>query len=267
MPPKEAPKDANNQDSKKPFGFSDVNASEKPSLVQSVFSRVAKKYDVMNDLMSMGVHRLWKQELIKMVRPHPGMNLIDMAGGTGDVAFRFLEESESFDPAVSVTICDYNPDMLKEGRRKAINKGLLKGIDWVQCDAAKLPFEDNSFDAYTISFGLRNVTELKQALSEACRVLRPGGRFYCLEFSKVQSASLRKLYEFYSFQVIPRIGGIVAKDREAYDYLVESIERFPSQESLADMMRECGFDHVTYRNMTDGIVAIHSGEKPAENTR
>lgn len=246
---------------KKPFGFQDVHATEKPSLVRSVFSRVAKSYDIMNDVMSFGIHRLWKQELIKLIRPFPGMKLIDMAGGTGDIAFRFLEETSTFDPTTSVTICDYNPDMLTEGRRKAINQGRLHNIDWVQCDAATLPFQDNTFDAYTISFGLRNVTDIESALQEACRVLRPGGTFYCLEFSKVQSKPLEKLYDFYSFQVIPRMGKIVAQDKEAYQYLVESIARFPDQKTLASMMREAGFINVTWRNMTDGIVAIHSAQK------
>ncbi len=247
--------------SHRPFGFQDVHAAEKPSLVQSVFSSVAKSYDIMNDVMSLGIHRLWKQELIKLIRPFPGMSLIDMAGGTGDVAFRFLDASRHYTPETSVTICDYNADMLKEGRRKAINQGRLSRLDWVQCDAAELPFPDHHFDAYTISFGLRNVTEIEKALQEAHRVLKPGGHFYCLEFSKVQTKSIESLYEFYSFKVIPKLGSVIAKDKDSYQYLVESIARFPDQETLADMMKDAGFHAVTWRNLTDGIVAIHSGQK------
>ena len=254
--------DAQNSNTQKPFGFRDVDAKEKPSLVQSVFSRVAGSYDLMNDVMSFGIHRYWKQELIKLLRPFPGMSLIDMAGGTGDIAFRFLDESASFTPQPSVTICDHNPDMLKEGRRKAINQGRLTNIEWVECDAAKLPFEDNQFDAYTISFGLRNVTEMEKALQEAFRVLKPGGMFFCLEFSKVNHEGLKKLYEFYSFSVIPKLGSLIAKDKQAYEYLVESIARFPDQDSLSMMITKAAFHNVTWRNLTDGIVAIHSAQKP-----
>lgn len=248
-------------DKNKPFGFKNVSALEKPSLVQSVFSSVAKSYDIMNDIMSMGVHRYWKSEFVKLVQPFPGMKMIDMAGGTGDISFRVLDEAKQFNPPVSITLCDYNQDMLTEGRRKAINQGRLENIDYVNCDAANLPFNDHSFDVYTISFGLRNVTEIEQGLREANRVLKPGGRFYCLEFSKVQSKTIEKLYDFYTFQIIPKMGGLIAKDKAAYQYLVESIARFPEQTILASMISEAGFDHVTWRNMTDGIVAIHSAQK------
>ena len=243
------------------FGFQEVSPEEKTSLVTSVFRRVAKSYDLMNDVMSLGIHRHWKNELIEMLRPRPGMHLLDMAGGTGDIAFRFLEASKQFTPASRVSVCDMNDQMLAEGKRKAINQGILENISWTCCDAAHIPFEDNSFDAYTISFGLRNVTEIEKALQEAYRVLKPGGQFFCLEFSKVTSEPLEKLYDFYSFQVIPKIGSMIANDKEAYQYLVESIARFPDQETLADMIRDAGFQQVTWRNMNRGIVALHSGLK------
>jgi demethylmenaquinone methyltransferase/2-methoxy-6-polyprenyl-1,4-benzoquinol methylase len=255
------PLDSSSFDPQRPFGFQDVPASQKIDLVSSVFKRVAKSYDLMNDLMSLGIHRLWKKELIQMLRPRPHMHLLDMAGGTGDIAFRFLEACAPFNPSSHVTVCDQNEAMLLEGKRKAINQGILKNIDWVVSDAAVLPFADNTFDAYTISFGLRNVTEIEKALQEAHRVLKPGGQFFCLDFSKVTSEPLEKLYAFYSFQIIPRVGALVAKDKEAYQYLVESIARFPDQSTLAQMIQGAGFDQVTWRNLSQGIVAIHSGIK------
>ena len=243
------------------FGFQDVSPDEKTDLVTSVFRRVAKSYDIMNDVMSLGVHRHWKNELIDMLRPRPDMHLLDMAGGTGDIAFRFLEAASKFSPESRVSVCDMNDKMLAEGKRKAINRGILKNISWTCCDAANIPFDDNTFDAYTISFGLRNVTEIEKALKEAHRVLKPGGQFFCLEFSKVTSAPLEKLYDFYSFQIIPQLGGLIANDKEAYQYLVESIARFPDQQTLADMVTEAGFQQVTWRDMSQGIVSIHSGFK------
>ncbi|HBN21957.1 MAG TPA: bifunctional demethylmenaquinone methyltransferase/2-methoxy-6-polyprenyl-1,4-benzoquinol methylase, partial [Holosporales bacterium] len=218
-------------------------------------------YDVMNDVMSLGIHRHWKNELITMLRPRPDMHLLDMAGGTGDIAFRFLEACTGFTSPSCVTVCDRNDKMLYEGKRKAINQGILKGLSWVCGDAADIPFEDNTFDAYTISFGLRNVTEIDKALQEAHRVLKPGGQFFCLEFSKVTSKPLEKLYDFYSFQVIPKMGALVANDKEAYQYLVESIARFPDQQTLADKIKDAGFGQVSWRNMSQGVVAIHSALK------
>jgi ubiquinone/menaquinone biosynthesis methyltransferase len=241
------------------FGYRAVTPTEKTSLVASVFTRVANRYDLMNDLMSGGIHRLWKNELIHMVRPRPGMHLLDMAGGTGDIAFRFLEASKDF--SVQVTVCDYNADMLAEGRKRAINQGIIEEIEWITADASAPPFADNSFDAYTISFGLRNVTDIAAALKEAYRILKPGGQFLCLEFSKVTSPILAKLYESYSFHVIPRLGQIVVNDKESYQYLVESITQFPDQETLREMIEQAGFQSVSYRNMTYGVVAIHAGLK------
>lgn len=243
------------------FGFKEVSPEEKTDLVTSVFRRVAKHYDVMNDVMSLGVHRYWKNELITMLRPRPDMHVLDMAGGTGDIAFRFLEACTGFTPPSRMTVCDRNDKMLYEGKRKAINQGILKGLSWVCGDAADIPFEDNTFDAYTISFGLRNVTEIDKALREARRVLKPGGQFFCLEFSKVTSKPLEKLYDFYSFQVIPKMGALVANDKEAYQYLVESIARFPDQQTLADKIKEAGFGQVSWRDMSQGVVAIHSALK------
>lgn len=247
--------------SRSSFGFKEVSPEEKTGLVIDVFKRVAKSYDVMNDVMSLGVHRHWKNELIQMLRPRPGMQLLDMAGGTGDIAFRFLEASQKFTPTSQVSVCDLNDKMLAEGKRKAINQGILQNISWTCCDAAAIPFEDNTFDAYTISFGLRNVTEIEKALKEAYRVLKPGGQFLCLEFSKVTPGPLEKLYDFYSFQVIPRMGALIANDKEAYQYLVESIARFPDQQTLAEMITTAGFQQVTWRDLNQGIVAIHSGLK------
>lgn len=252
---------SNSSENKASFGFADVSLDEKTDLVTSVFRRVAKSYDVMNDLMSLGIHRYWKNELISMLRPRPGMQLLDMAGGTGDVAFRFLEACQGFAPTSAVTVCDRNDKMLFEGKRKAINKGILENITWVCGDATDVPFADDSFDAYTISFGLRNVTEIEKALKEARRVLKPGGQFFCLEFSKVTSQPLEKIYEFYSFQVIPKLGALVANDKEAYQYLVESIARFPDQQTLAHMMVAAGFKQVAWRDMNQGIVALHSAIK------
>ncbi len=248
-------------DSKTSFGFKDVSPDEKTDRVTDIFRRVAKSYDVMNDVMSLGVHRYWKNELIQMLRPRSGMHLLDMAGGTGDIAFRFLEASQKFTPASQVNVCDMNDKMLAEGKRKAINQGILENISWTCCDAASIPFADNTFDAYTISFGLRNVTKMEKALKEAYRVLKPGGQFFCLEFSKVTSASLEKLYDFYSFQIIPKMGSLIANDKEAYQYLVESIARFPDQQTLAERVTKAGFQQVTWRDMNQGIVAIHSGLK------
>jgi len=235
------------------FGFQDVLDSEKASLVKGVFDRVASNYDVMNDLMSLGVHRLWKQTLIEELRPRPDMKLLDVGGGTGDIAFRFLEKGGK-----SVTVCDINREMLNHGRDRAIDKGLLKGLTWVTGDAEQLPVADNSMDAFTIAFCIRNVTHIDRALSEARRVLRPGGRFLCLEFSRVALPLLEKPYDAYSFKVLPWLGEIIANDREAYQYLAESIRQFPDQQRFEQMIAEAGLERVSHRNLSGGIAAIHS---------
>ncbi|MAO91875.1 MULTISPECIES: bifunctional demethylmenaquinone methyltransferase/2-methoxy-6-polyprenyl-1,4-benzoquinol methylase UbiE [unclassified Hwanghaeella] len=236
------------------FGYRTVNPEEKPGLVQGVFSSVAGRYDLMNDLMSGGVHRLWKASLIDQLRPRTGQHLLDVAGGTGDIAFRFLEAGGS-----RVTVCDLTENMVRVGRDRAIDKALLTSLDWTVGDAQRLPIAESSVDAYTIAFGLRNVTDIDSALSEAYRVLRPGGRFLCLEFSQVALPVLDKVYDTYSFKVLPALGKWVAKDEESYRYLAESIRRFPPQDALCDKMRNVGFQTVTYRNLSGGIAAIHQG--------
>ncbi|MGA1276616.1 MAG: bifunctional demethylmenaquinone methyltransferase/2-methoxy-6-polyprenyl-1,4-benzoquinol methylase UbiE [Gemmobacter sp.] len=239
------------------FGFRTVGADQKAGLVQGVFSRVASKYDVMNDLMSAGVHRLWKDAMMDWLAPRPGQRLIDVAGGTGDIAFRFLARA----PGASAAVVDLTEPMLAEGRARAEAAAMGGALDWVLGDAMALPFADASFDVYTISFGIRNVTRIEAALAEAHRVLRPGGRLMVLEFSRMVSAPLQWAYDRYSFNVIPVMGQIVAGDRESYQYLVESIRRFPEQEAFAAMIREAGFGQVRYRNLSMGIAALHSGWK------
>jgi demethylmenaquinone methyltransferase/2-methoxy-6-polyprenyl-1,4-benzoquinol methylase len=238
------------------FGYRDVPAAEKASLVRQVFESVAPRYDLMNDLMSAGVHRLWKNALVDVVNPRPGERFLDVAGGTGDIAFRLLKRQGN---RPDITVCDINPAMLAVGRDRAVNRGLLKGLTWTTGDAENLPFPDRSFDGYTIAFGLRNVTDIDKALGEAYRVLRPGGRFYCLEFSKVKSAPIGRVYDAYSERALPFFGRIVARDAESYRYLHESIRRFPAQRVLAERMRKAGFANVAWRDMTLGVVALHSG--------
>ncbi len=244
------------------FGYRDVTEDEKPELVQGVFSSVANRYDIMNDLMSGGVHRIWKAAMIDWLAPRPGMRMLDVAGGTGDIAFRILDRANDKpgDPS-HVTILDLTEGMLRAGLERAEGKAFDGQLAWVNGDAMALPFPDNSFDAYTIAFGIRNVTRVQDALSEAFRVLRPGGRFLCLEFSAVTVAGMDKIYDAYSFNVIPRLGQMVANDRDSYQYLVESIRQFPEQERFAQMIREAGFGQVKYRNMTGGVAALHSGWK------
>jgi demethylmenaquinone methyltransferase/2-methoxy-6-polyprenyl-1,4-benzoquinol methylase len=235
------------------FGFQDVLDSEKTSLVKGVFNSVASNYDMMNDMMSVGVHRLWKNTLIDWLRPHGDMTLLDVGGGTGDIAFKFLDKGGN-----KVTVCDINEEMLTHGRNRAINEGHLKGLKWVNGDAEHLPIEDSSVDAYTIAFCIRNVTHIDKALSEARRVLKPGGRFMCLEFSRVALPLLEKPYDIYSFKVLPWLGGQIANDREAYQYLAESIRKFPDQPRFQQMISDAGLSQVTYRNLSVGIAAIHS---------
>ena len=238
------------------FGYRDVPAAEKAGLVRQVFESVAPRYDLMNDLMSGGVHRLWKNALVDVVNPRPGEKFLDVAGGTGDIAFRLLKRQGA---RPDVTVCDINPAMLAVGRDRAVNRGLLKGLTWTTGDAENLPFPDRSFDGYTIAFGLRNVTDIDKALAEAYRVLRPGGRFHCLEFSKVKSTSIGRVYDAYSERALPFFGRLVARDAESYRYLHESIRRFPAQRVLAERMRKAGFANVAWRDMTLGVVALHSG--------
>lgn len=238
------------------FGFRTVDENEKATLVRGVFDSVASRYDVMNDLMSAGLHRVWKHDMVSWLAPRDGMKIIDMAGGTGDIAFRMLAKADC-----EVTVCDINQEMLKEGRNRAIDRNLLTGLSWNCVNAEELPFEDKSYDAYTIAFGIRNVTHIDKALKEAYRVLKPGGRFMCLEFSHMTNDWLQKCYDAYSFNAIPKIGQWVADDAASYQYLVESIRQFPKQDDFAAMIREAGFGNVQYRNLTGGVVAIHSGRR------
>lgn len=240
------------------FGFQTVDESAKAGMVQGVFSRVAARYDLMNDLMSGGIHRLWKDAMMDWLAPRPGQRLLDVAGGTGDISFRFLRRAGE---TAQATVLDLTEPMLVEGRRRAEAEDLGAQLDWVVGDAMALPFPENSFDAYTISFGIRNVTRIEDALTEAFRVLKPGGRLMVLEFSQLPEPMLQRLYDLYSFNVIPWLGQVVADDRDSYQYLVESIRRFPDQERFADMIRAAGFGLVKYRNLSMGIAALHSGWK------
>ncbi len=243
------------------FGFENVSAKDKTNMVDGVFSSVASKYDLMNDLMSGGLHRLWKRRFISLVHPRADHHLLDLAGGTGDISFKYLETTKR---KAKITVCDLNKDMLAVGKSRAFDKGIIKEIEWINGNAEKLPFADNSFDVCTIAFGLRNVTHIDTAFEEILRVLKPSGRFFCLEFSHVVLPILDKIYDAYSFHIIPKIGEWIAKDADSYQYLAESIRQFPAQEDLAHRMEASGFKSVQYRNMTGGIVAIHSGTKPTE---
>ena len=244
-------------DSTTHFGFQTVNEAEKAGMVHGVFTRVASKYDIMNDVMSMGIHRIWKDAMMDWLAPRPGQRLLDVAGGTGDVAFRFLNRAAG----TQAVVLDMTESMLISGRQRAEAESMAERLDWVVGDAMALPFERNSFDVYTISFGIRNVTRVQDALNEAYRVLRPGGRLMVLEFSQLPNELMQKAYDIYSFNVIPVMGQIIAGDRDSYQYLVESIRKFPDQETFAAMIRKAGFGQVGYRNLTLGIAALHSGWK------
>ena len=243
------------------FGFRRVRADEHAGLVGAVFDSVAGRYDLMNDLMSGGLHRLWKRALIDWLRPLPSMRLVDVAGGTGDIAFRFLDRLAERDRTVvrPVTVCDPGESMLRVGRRRAIDAGHLHDLVFLCGRAEALPLADRAADACTISFGLRNITERPVALAEMRRVLAPGGRFLCLEFSPQVIPLLAPLYDAYSWRVLPWLGETVAGDRDAYLYLAESIRRFPVPDQLAGELREAGFANVSWRSLSGGIVAIHSG--------
>jgi demethylmenaquinone methyltransferase/2-methoxy-6-polyprenyl-1,4-benzoquinol methylase len=242
------------------FGFKDVDPADKPGLVRGVFDRVAGRYDLMNDLMSAGVHRLWKDMVAARLNPQPGEVIIDCAGGTGDMARRFAKLARAAQlrrggDDAAIHVIDYNAEMIAAG----IARGGEPEITWSVGDAQALALPDACADAYVISFGIRNVTDISGALKEARRVLRPGGRFLCLEFSRPTTEALRAMYDAYSFKVIPAVGEMVAKDREAYQYLVESIRRFPDQAAFAGLMRDAGFHRVTWTNYTGGVAALHQG--------
>lgn len=242
------------------FGFQNVQDGEKQSRVNDVFHRVAKRYDLMNDLMSGGLHRVWKDSMIAWLSPSrtAQWKVLDVAGGTGDIAFRIIEASQR---NAHATILDINGSMLEVGRDRAEKQGLADNTRFVEANAEELPFEDGIFDAYTIAFGIRNVPHIDRALAEAYRVLKPGGRFLCLEFSEVELPVLDKIYDAWSFNAIPKIGKAVTGDADSYQYLVESIRKFPRQADFAEMIRQAGFERVTWRNFTGGIAALHSGWK------
>ena len=243
------------------FGYRDVSPDERQGLVNRVFATVADRYDLMNDLMSGGLHRLWKNDLIAQLNPPRGdqlFRLLDVAGGTADVTLRYARASG---PNATAMLCDIIPEMIAVGRRRVAEAGFEQRIEFTEGNAEALPFADRSFDAYTVAFGIRNVTHIDAALREAYRVLKIGGRFLCLEFSEVQVPILDRLYDLHSFEVIPRLGQAIAGEAVPYRYLVESIRKFPNQEAFARMVREAGFERVTYRNLTGGVAAIHSGWK------
>ncbi len=240
------------------FGYEDVAVSEKASRVRGVFDSVASRYDVMNDLMSMGIHRLWKKQAIEMSGAREGQQILDLAGGTGDLSIQF---ARIVGPEGRVVLSDINASMLNNGRERLINQGVLGNVEYAQINAEQIPFADNSFDCVTISFGLRNVTDKGQALREIHRVLKPGGRMLVLEFSRPTNEQFRSAYDFYSFNILPKIGKLVANDEESYRYLAESIRMHPDQDTLRGMMDEAGFSRTEYFNMTGGIVALHRGFK------
>jgi demethylmenaquinone methyltransferase/2-methoxy-6-polyprenyl-1,4-benzoquinol methylase len=239
------------------FGFETILEKDKAEKVQGVFSSVASKYDVMNDFMSLGIHRFWKDAMMDWLAPRGGQLLLDVAGGTGDISFRFLKRARN----AHATVLDLTEPMLAEGRKRAATAGISDQLDWVVGDAMALPFEDQTFDVYTISFGIRNVTNPKKALAEAYRVLKPGGRIMVLEFSHIPNDLLQWCYDKYSFNVIPRLGQIIARDRSSYQYLVESIRNFPNQEKFLNLVNEAGFENTKYRNLTMGVACLHSGWK------
>jgi demethylmenaquinone methyltransferase/2-methoxy-6-polyprenyl-1,4-benzoquinol methylase len=242
------------------FGFQDVDPADKPGMVRGVFDRVARRYDLMNDLMSVGVHRVWKDMVAARLNPQPGETIVDCAGGTGDMAMRFAKLARKAQlrrggDDASIMVIDYNAEMITAGRER----GFAPEITWTVGDAQALPLPDAFADAYVISFGIRNVTDIDAALREARRVLKPGGRFLCLEFSRPVTEPLQAAYDAYSFKVIPAVGQWVAGDRDAYQYLVESIRRFPDQARFAEMMKAAGFGKVTWTNFTGGVAALHQG--------
>ena len=254
----EATQTADRDENTTDFGFTRITRDAKAGMVRGVFDSVASRYDLMNDLMSGGIHRLWKRFTIELSAARPGQTVLDIAGGTGDLAARF---SRLVGPEGRVILADINAAMLEVGRDRLIDKGATGNVEVLQADAQALPFEDGSIDCITIAFGLRNVTDKDMALRSMLRVLRPGGRLLVLEFSKPTSALLGKVYDQYSFQILPAMGRLIAQDPDSYRYLAESIRKHPDQETLLDMMRDAGFAECQYQNMTGGIVAVHRGLK------
>ena len=240
------------------FGFSRVKSKDKSNLVKKIFENVSGRYDLMNDFMSLGIHRVWKKSMLDWLAPRRGQSLIDVAGGTGDIAFNFIKRAKT---GANATILDLTESMMIEGKKKTIDLPEESQINWVCGDAMRMPFSDCTFDVYTISFGIRNVTDISKTLSEAYRVLKPGGRLMILEFSSVNNDLISWIYDKYSFNIIPKLGEFVSNDRESYQYLVESIRKFPNQEKFSEMIINEGFRKVKYRDLTFGIAALHSAWK------
>ncbi len=240
------------------FGFSRVKSKDKSNLVKKLFENVSGRYDLMNDFMSLGIHRVWKKSMLDWLAPRRGQSLIDVAGGTGDIAFNFIKRAKT---GANATILDLTESMMIEGKKKTIDLPEESQINWVCGDAMRMPFSDSTFDVYTISFGIRNVTNISKTLSEAYRVLKPGGRLMILEFSSVNNDLISWIYDKYSFNIIPKLGEFVSNDRESYQYLVESIRKFPNQEKFSEMIINEGFRKVKYRDLTFGIAALHSAWK------
>ncbi|RZI46035.1 class I SAM-dependent methyltransferase [Candidatus Finniella inopinata] len=241
------------------FGFEDIPVGEKTGRVRDLFSKVSSRYDLMNDLMSLGLHRCWKKSFVHRLPLQTEFRILDVAGGTGDIALLIQKMYPHL--SLQISVVDLTPSMLEEGRDKAVNEGLLKGLEWFCGNAEQLPWPDGTFDIYTVAFGMRNITDKDQALREAWRVLKPGGWFFCLEFSQVTIPSLAKLYDLYSFQVLPRIGQWVSKNEAAYQYLVESIRQFPNQEQWKQNIEQAGFEGVSFENWSGGIVSMHRAKK------
>lgn len=240
------------------FGYKTVESDQKADMVAGVFHSVAAKYDIMNDVMSFGIHRMWKRFTIESAGTRPGMKVLDLAGGTGDLTAKF---SHLVGDKGQVTLADINDSMLKVGREKLRDKGIVGNVNYIQANAEALPFPDSHFDIITIAFGLRNVTDKDAAIRSMLRVLKPGGKLLILEFSKPQHEVMRKIYDLYSFKILPKMGSLITQDAESYEYLAESIRMHPDQDTLKKMMINAGFEQVEYTNMTDGIVALHKGYK------
>ena len=249
------------ENNKTHFGFKEVDRDQKSGLVKNIFSNVAKKYDLMNDLMSAGTHRLWKNSMIKHIDFFDNIKIIDVAGGTGDIAFRIAKNAQEKNLNYQIEVVDINPQMLEVGRSRAVDLNLFSHLNFVENDGEKLSFTDESFDVFTIAFGIRNFTNIDKGLHEAHRVLKKGGKFICLEFSKVEDIFLQKIYDTYSFKIIPKIGEMILKDQNSYQYLVESIRKFPDQKSFKKLIENAGFSRVGYQNLTFGACTIHYGFK------
>ena len=261
----------NNKEDITDFGFQKVKISEKGNLVKNVFNSVASKYDLMNDLMSGGMHRIWKRQMIKEIDFKNSVpssltsdyqyNILDVAGGTGDIAFAIIKKALKAAFNIKAEIADINPQMLKFGQNRAIDNNMFSFLTFTEADGENLPYNDNNFDYYTIAFGIRNFTNIEKGLKEAYRILKPNGKFICLEFSEINNLILSKIYDLYSFNIIPKIGKFITNDQNSYQYLVESIRKFPNQEKFRKMIEAVGFKNVSYQNLNFGLVAIHTAIK------